>query len=295
LEEGLAIVGENEILYGALGQANFSYFRWISKVDERYLHRAKECLEKAFALNPASSHGFALQGTIHGSEGDFGAAIRSLRRAVAIDPSNAEALLWLTVFTSYAGKLDLARSSAAALLAIDPYSPIAVLIQGVTSVYAGEFEGSLPPALRGVAMDPGSPLGHWTLAIVLVWCGTVDKAIAEIDELARLAPGWVYTHQALFLKHGLQGNRAAALAYATPELALEAKYDLHFALHVAHCYALIGENSTALDFLEHSVRSGMVNHPFLSRQDPLLENLRGEPRFHALMDEALKLHNQLTV
>ena len=136
-------------------------------------------------------------------------------------------------------------------------------------------------------MDSESNVALWSVAIALAWCGENEEAILAIDQLAARAPGWVYTHHALFLKHALRGEKELALGYDRPDLALEAKHDLHFALHVAHCYALVGEIDNALAYLEISVRSGMINHPFLSRHDPLLANLRKEERFQALMQEAL--------
>jgi hypothetical protein len=120
------------------------------------------------------------------------------------------------------------------------------------------------------------------------WTGAVDEAVRTFDELAAEAPGWVYTQHGLFLKHALRNEKEDALKYATDDLALEAKYDMHFALHVAHCFALIGEKERALDFLEHAVRTGMVNHPFLSGCDPFLFSLRGEGRFSEIMEIAKK-------
>ena len=294
LNQGLRIVGENELLYAALGHTCYSYFRWISKVDESYLRLAKDYVQKTFAVNPSSSHGFTLQGMIQGAEGETGGAIRSLKRAAAIDPSNTEALLWLGVYSAYAGRAADATAAIAALIAIDPLTPISLIVQAVTQIYSGDFAGGLPWIVRAYEMDTASPLGLWTLVIGLAWCGRRDESSAYADELARLAPQWAYTHHALFLTHALHGERELALEYDTAELALEARYDQHFSLHVAHCFALVGEKEKALGFLEHAIRMGMINYPFLSRFDPLLENLRGEERFKALMIEAKQRMEQLS-
>ena len=85
-----------------------------------------------------------------------------------------------------------------------------------------------------------------------------------------------------------------ALNYDSAELTREAEHDCHFALHLAHCFALIHENSKALDYLEMAVRTGMVNYPFLNEFDPLLENLRGEERFKSLMLEAKRLSAEIS-
>jgi hypothetical protein len=48
-------------------------------------------------------------------------------------------------------------------------------------------------------------------------------------------------------------------------------------------YALAGHPVEALDWLEHAVDSGFVNHPFLAR-DQLLDSVRGTERFEKLME-----------
>jgi eukaryotic-like serine/threonine-protein kinase len=293
LGKGLDLIGENELLYAALGYTYYVYFRWISKLDENRLKLARECMQKTFALNPASSHGFVLKGLLSYSEGNMAEAIRSLKKALELQPNNTEALFWLTVNSSHVGDNETAMKTADKLLLLDPLLPINVIIKGIVYIYRGEFSEALPWVKKGLAMDASSPLLIWTAAIADAWAGRYDEAIAHIDKLAQIAPDWVYTQHGLFLKHALRGEKELALQYDSAELSKEAEHDCHFALHVAHCFALVHENAKALEFLDLAVRTGMVNHPFLSTFDPLLENLRLEPRFKELMLAAKELSAQM--
>ena len=286
LTKGLDLIGENELLYAALGYSHYVYFRWISKLDANRIRLANECMQKAFALNPSSSHGFVLKGLLSYSEGNMAEAIRSLKKGLEVQPNNTEALFWLSVNSSHVGANEAATKYADQLLVLDPLLPINTVIKGVVYIYRGEFSQALPWIYQGLAMDPSSLLLIWTAAIVEAWVGRPDEAITHVDKLAEIAPDWVYTQHGLFLKHGLRGERELALKYDTPELTKEAAHDCHFALHVAHCFALVHENEKALDFLELSVRTGMVNYPFLNKFDPLLENIRNEERFKSVMAEA---------
>ncbi len=294
LHQGLEIVGENELLYSALGQTHYAHWRWISRTGEAHLEKAKECAHKVFALNPSSAHGFTLQGLLLSAEGDMPGALRTLARAIAIDPSNTPALLWISSFSSWVGDHARAVRAADALVAIDPLTPINTFIRGVIDVYNGEIDAAMPWIERAFAMDAESPLALWSYTIALAWAKRGAKIAPWVDKLAAQAPGWVYTQQALFLRHALRGQREEALRYDTEELALEAHHDCHFSLHVAHCFALIGEKERALDHLERSIRMGMYNHRFLSAADPLLESLRGEPRFASLMREAKERQQHVT-
>jgi hypothetical protein len=53
---------------------------------------------------------------------------------------------------------------------------------------------------------------------------------------------------------------------------------------MAGWFALVNERERALDWLEHWVDRGSINYPMLAHGDPLLQPLRGEPRFQRLLD-----------
>jgi tetratricopeptide (TPR) repeat protein len=250
-------------------------------------------MEKTFALNPSSSHGFSLKGLLSYSQGDIADAIASLKKAVELQPDNTEALFWLSINSSYIGDGAQALKYAEKVRAIDPLLPSNTVINGVAYIYNGQFNEARPWIDRARAMDTTSTIMIWTAAIVDAWCGKTAEAILHVDKLAKLAPNWVYTQHGLFLKHALLGEKELALQYDSAELTKEAEHDCHFALHVAHCFALIHENDKALDFLELAVHTGMVNHPFLSRYDPLFENIRGDERFKNLMLETKQLQEQI--
>jgi hypothetical protein len=55
-------------------------------------------------------------------------------------------------------------------------------------------------------------------------------------------------------------------------------------IFLAECYALINEKEEAITFIEHGVRWGFINYPYLNEDDILLDNVRNEPRFKKLME-----------
>ena len=49
-------------------------------------------------------------------------------------------------------------------------------------------------------------------------------------------------------------------------------------------FAVLDEKEKAMDWLERAVGRGCNNYPLLAEQYPLLENIRGEPRFKKLLE-----------
>lgn len=60
---------------------------------------------------------------------------------------------------------------------------------------------------------------------------------------------------------------------------------------VAEAYAVLGDKSSALHMLRHSIGGGFFCYPCFVR-DPLLQNLHDEPEFKTLMNQALHRHDQ---
>ena len=55
------------------------------------------------------------------------------------------------------------------------------------------------------------------------------------------------------------------------------------AWQLADVYSMIGGNNKALEQLERATKDVFINYPLFAKYDPLLANIRGEPRFKELM------------
>ena len=89
---------------------------------------------------------------------------------------------------------------------------------------------------------------------------------------------------AMALKHALLGERGPLLALMTGELESFCWNDPEAPEWCAGWFALVNEHDLALRWLEHWVDRGSINYPMLAHGDPLLQPLRGEPRFQRLLD-----------
>ena len=103
-QNGLDIVGENELLYSTMGEAYLQQIMWGAELDEPVLEKARDCAERAFALNSRSRHGLRLAAMIEYHTGDKAKAARLFKQVLAADPNDANALTWLISLYVRVGK-----------------------------------------------------------------------------------------------------------------------------------------------------------------------------------------------
>ena len=102
--------------------------------------------------------------------------------------------------------------------------------------------------------------------------------------MAQDAPGTIFAASTSFVRHALAKDGAKARSIVTPELRAVGRRHPMLPINLMEGYALLGDNDEALGWLEIAARCGFVNHPFLSQADPLLEDLREDPRFATRME-----------
>jgi non-specific serine/threonine protein kinase len=98
------------------------------------------------------------------------------------------------------------------------------------------------------------------------------------------APGTVWAGLASFHRYALENKRLEALQTVTPDFLNLARDDEVLPIWVAESYALLGETSAAIEWIENAVNWGFINYPFLTEHDPFLASIRGEERFKKLME-----------
>ena len=284
LERGLEIVGENVLLYAGIGYVNWQYYNAGIKLDEKYLQTVHDYADKIFALEPDSTYGHLLLGLYY-TMGNNQESVRCLKRVLEKDPNNADALFWLTAVYGHVGKIQAALPLVEKLLTIDPFNPINHSLPGWLYFFNGQFDLALDPFLKMYQMMPENPANRGLYAAILIYNHRLEEAFSLIDQLAEDEPTHLFTQLGLFLKYGLQGDKAAAKQMVTEELQLVAGRDITYSWFVAVGFAIIDEKEKALDWLENAVNWGFINYPLLSENDPFLENIRHEARFKKLMEK----------
>ena len=154
----------------------------------------------------------------------------------------------------FQGRVDDAVAEAEALVARRPRFSHYAYWRGIAAFYAGDIAGCREWVERGVRFDPDDQIGQGVLAFVLATQGEVERAR---ELLALAAPG--------------------AMADGT------------FTYWIANVYAVLGERTTAIEWIRRAVNLGYWNAPWIA-QDRAIENLRSEADFERLLADVTAKH-----
>jgi TolB-like protein len=284
LRNGLAIVGDNARLYAALGVAYLQYRDAGIDFGESPIAEAEACASKVFELEPASAAGLQLRGWIHYSRARIQEAVGDLASALELEPNNADTLLLLSNCYLISGRVPAARPLIEHLAAIDPLTPLVRCMPAWAGILEGDLAAAIEPYRQMFEMDLGNPMAR----LFYVWVLLINGRLEEIPGIVESFPFEVretVPARLAFLLAGSLGDRDG-VPLQSPGKHVEAAAGVSdvFARMLAGAYARAGNTDNAIRWLEVAVDRGFINHPFLTRVDPSLDNLRGEPRFQQLME-----------
>ncbi len=283
IHRGIDIVGENELLYAAMGSVYFQFIILGIRAEE-YFNKLKECAHKIFKLHPDSYHGHYLFGLIARREGKIQESVRHQKLVLDHDPDNTESLFWLVFNYAQAGQSQAARPFLRHLLAIDPLTPVNHSLPGYLYELSGRFEDGLKYKRKYLQMDPENPFARFFCAQPLLYSGNHEEGFRLIDLIFKDTPEIPWAWLGLLYKYALTNEKAKAKEVITPEKEKIARKDATYSCIMADCCSLLGEKELAVSWLENAVNRGFVNYSFLSKHDPFLANVRGEQRFGKLME-----------
>jgi serine/threonine protein kinase len=280
----LEILGDNELLLATLGQIHVWFLQTGVSPDPDHLDRADECVHAIFRTAPGSRHGHRLSGFVAFQRGDLAEARRHLQTSLEASPDDPDALATLGYLYCLAGREETGLELFERLLVIDPLTPLNHGMSGFVAVLQGRFADAVEPYRTFLRMDDDGPFSMMNWVWILGLNDRIDEAEPVVRRLRERYPETPFTSIGVSLFHGLRGEREAALDAVTPALRDAARHTEMFSRFLAQCHALAADTDGALDWLESAVELGLAHHPFLARIDPLLENVRGEPRFEALLE-----------
>jgi len=212
-------------------------------------------------------------------------AISDFERAIQLRPNYATAHHWLGLGHMSLGHFNQAIAEEKRAIELDPLSLIINPDFGWTYFNARRFGEAEAQDRKTLEMDPSFFLAHYYLGAALQFRGRLTDAIPEYQKAFDLNND-LYALAMLgqaYARNGQKDEAQKLLARLNEEA--KSRYVAPYAL--ALVFLGLGEKERALDELEHAYQTGDTNYLFVIKVDPLLDELRGQSRFEALVQKVI--------
>jgi TolB-like protein/DNA-binding winged helix-turn-helix (wHTH) protein len=254
--------------------------------------KARDAAARAIALDNSLAEAHTMMGFIKAHyEYDWPAAEREFQHAIQLNPSDPYAhLFYSNSCLSPLGRHEEAIAEMKTAIALDPFSSRIQSFLGRTYIWARRYDDALSQLQKTAQTFPGFAIDHERLAHLYTYRREFDKAIAEETQTRILAgedPRSVVK---------LDDSLRRALAVRGPvgywEKLMELSrrndnppeaYTTHDGLSIL--YMRIGEKEKALSALERAYEERQLHMTEIS-VEPAFDELRSEPRFKKLLQEA---------
>ncbi len=288
LEHAHDIVGDDVFLLRGLGAANWQYVNAGISADPKYLDAAETYARRLYELDPNGPHGPALLGYVAPHRGDAVGWVRHLRRAVEADPNDPDYSTWLAIAWIFGGYPERAVPLLERVRSTDPYFDLLHCGLGLVEYFLGRPDRATGIFNDAVPLAPENP--GWSMLLVssLAASGQHDEMAAAAEKLSPDPTAQPLATLAHVLKHAALGQADAADTLVDDTLVEVMWGDGHYAYVMAQAQALLGRNDEALRWLQQATERCFTNYPYLNELDPLLANVRSDPRFLELAKRVRK-------
>jgi tetratricopeptide (TPR) repeat protein len=236
---------------------------------------ARESVERALALNPNLAEAHIQMGRIKQQlDFDWAGAYASRQRAVELEPGNVDAVVAAASSAAILGRFDEALRLSRRAVDLDPLNADSWQAHGEIELFAGQLNKAAADTQKALELSPDVWPGPVVLSKTYLMLGRPQDALAEI-ELIRLEYSRAYLRAIAYYALGREKESDAALSE------LIAKYPRN-TYQIAEVYAYRNQANEAFQWLNQAYaqrNAGLIE----TKTDPLLKNLRRDPRYAALL------------
>jgi TolB-like protein/Tfp pilus assembly protein PilF len=248
------------------------------------LPRAEAAAKKALELDDSLAEAHTSLGLLLFYNLDFQGSTKEFERAIVLNPNYATAHHWYGLGPlRCVGNADKAIAELKRALQLDPLSLIINADLGVGLVTARRYGDAIAQLRKTIEMDPYFYYAHFNLGKALQLNGQLDEAMTEYKKAAALNDDPLVLGL-LAQGYAKLGQRDEALkTFEQLQQTATQRYVWNNTFALVHI--ALGENDKAIDFLERDYRDHVDYEIALIKVDPMLDPLRVDSRFEALVSK----------
>ena len=251
------------------------------------LPKAREAISTALRLDPNLAEAHTANGKfLYGYEMDIHGSLREHQRAIELKPNDATAHHWLGNDALVAiGRFEEAIAEGKRAIELDPLSPVINADLGITLYLARRYDEAVAQLNRTLEIDPTFFYTHYNLGIVLQLKGDLSGAISEFEKAKRLSDDPLVISLCASAK-AYSGDKNMALQGLADLDKMSQRRDIE-GYSRALLYLSLNKKDEALRCLQQDYQDRNGSDIGWIKVDPLLDPLRGDPRFEALVQKVI--------
>ena len=217
---------------------------------------------------------------------DMAGSISEFQRAIALNPNYATAHHWYGNGPLLAlGRFEEAIAEGKRAIELDPLSPIINADLGQNLYAARRYDEAIAQLRKTLEIDPTFYYAHYNLGMALQRKGDVPAAIAEYTKAQQLSDD-LFVQVLLAAAKAQSGDKDAAIQMlAELEELSQHRYVPEYPRTLL--YLSLGNRDEAIRRLEQAIADHESLTITLIKVDPMLDPLRGDPRFEALVQKVV--------
>ena len=286
-QQAIAIDPHYATAYAGLAESYILIPLFDAGSPQDYFPKAKAAAERAIELQETSAEAHTALGLLLCfSDVNFAQSEKEFKRAIELNPNYATAHHWFgNALLVALGRFNEAISENKRAVELDPLSLIINADLGSTFMLARQYDQAIAQLQRTLTLDNKFGYTHWNLGQALYLKGDTAAAIAEYQK-ARTLDDDPQIVALLGRAYADTGQKDQALELVR-ELEARATQQFVRGYLMALVYIGLGDKTKAIDYLEREYQNHDNIDTAWIRADPMLDPLRGDPRFEALADQIL--------
>jgi eukaryotic-like serine/threonine-protein kinase len=245
------------------------------------LPQAKAAAQRALDLAPELADAHTSMGMIMESyDWNWSGAETAHRKALELDPKNPNLFHRLGMHMLYRNRLGEAADCFKQAHGLDPLSPLFQVGLGLPAYFGGQVDLAIREFRQAITLAPRFLIAHLMLGLALVEQGNAADGVTAFESALEIGE----TPEGLaMLGHACAKSNQLDRAKEVQARLREMSSKLYVSAYGKATIKLaLGDVNGALDELEESLRERCELLVYL-RIDPRLKELKGHPRFQALL------------